>query len=181
MIFTIIVLITLRLNLMTMKEASSSGYAIFKIGNPDITITGEYVYVIDYTLKNAVNYFDDYDELYLNITGDGWTVPIKEASAKITTPGEITDQLCFTGPIDSTDSNCSFKSNSEKEVTISTGSQLNSREGLTVVLKMPKGTLEDTRGSQRIAFLASNLGILLPIPILLLLFTILKKKGGMRK
>jgi uncharacterized membrane protein YgcG len=163
------------------ERSSNSGYAIFKIGNPDITITGEYVYVIDYTLKNAINYFDDYDELYLNITGDGWTVPIKKASTKITTPGEITDQLCFTGPIDSTDSNCSFESTSEKEVTISTDSPLNAREGLTIVLKMPKGTLEDTRGSQRIAFLVSNLGILLPIPVFFLLLSILRKKGKNEK
>jgi len=159
------------------KRSNSSGYAIFQIGNPDITITGEYVFVIDYTLKNAINYFDDYDELYLNITGDGWVVPIKKASARITTPGEITDKLCFTGPVGSTESNCSFESNSEKEVTISTDFQLNPREGLTVVLKMPKGTLEDTTGSQRIAFLLSNLGILLPILVFFLLLAILKKKG----
>ena len=163
------------------KRSSKNGYAIFQIGDPDITVIGEYVYVIDYTLKNAINYFDDYDELYLNITGDGWVVPIKKATARVITPGEITDQLCFTGPVGSTESNCSFESNSEKEVTISTDFQLNSREGLTVVLKMPKGTLEDTTGSQRTAFLLSNLGILLPIPVFFLLLTILKKKGKNEK
>lgn len=163
------------------ERSSNSGYAIFQIGNPDITITGEYVYVIDYTLENAVNYFDDYDELYLNITGDGWTIPIKKVTAQITTPGEITDQLCFTGPIGSTNSNCSFESTSEKGISVSTDSQLNAREGLTVVLKMPNGTLEDTRESQRIAFLLSNLGILLPIPVFFLLLTILKKKGKNEK
>ncbi|KUK67157.1 MAG: hypothetical protein XD87_0294 [candidate division WS6 bacterium 36_33] len=163
------------------ERSSNNSYAIFKIGNPDVTITGEYVFVIDYTLKDAINYFDDYDELYLNITGDGWTVPIKKAITQITTPGEITDQLCFTGPIGSTEANCSFEPISKNEVTVSTNSQLNSREGLTVVLKMPKGTLEDTRGSQRIAFLLSNLGILLPVPVFFLLLTILKKKGKNEK
>jgi len=163
------------------ERSKDSGYAIFKIGNPDVTITGEYVYVIDYTLKDAINYFDDYDELYLNITGDGWTVPIKEASSQITTPGEIIDQLCFTGPIGSTESNCSFEPISKNEVGVFTNSQLNSREGLTVALKMPKGTLEDTTESQRIAFLVSNLGILLPIPVFFLLLTILKKKGKNEK
>lgn len=163
------------------ERSSNNGYAIFKIGNPDITITGEYVYVIEYTLKDAVNYFDDYDELYLNITGDGWTVPIEKATAQIITPGEITDQLCFTGPIGSTESNCSFESTSEKEIILSTDSQLNSREGLTVVLKMPKGTLEDTTGSQRIAFLLSNIGILIPVPVFFLLLTILKKNGKNKK
>ena len=110
------------------ERSKDSGYAIFKIGNPDVTITGEYVYVIDYTLKDAINYFDDYDELYLNITGDGWTVPIKEATSQITTPGEITDQLCFTGPIGSTESNCSFEHISENGVSVSTDSQLQEKD-----------------------------------------------------
>ena len=36
-----------------------SGYIVIKVGNPDSTITGEYVYIIDYKLRNAVNYFED--------------------------------------------------------------------------------------------------------------------------
>lgn len=163
------------------ERSSKSGYAIFKIGNPDVTIQGEYVYVIEYTLRNAINYFDDYDELFLNITGIGWDVPINEASSQITVPGEITDKVCFTGPLASTLSNCSFVEVSEEEVIVSTDGELNSFEGLTVALKMPKGTLEDTTGRQRIAFLISNIGLLLPIPIFFLLRNILKKKGKNRK
>jgi uncharacterized membrane protein YgcG len=163
------------------ERSSKSGYAIFKIGNPDVTIQGEYVYVIEYTLRNAVNYFDDHDELYLNITGQGWNVPIKEATANIKVPGEITDQLCFTGPIGSTLSNCSFESVSEEEVNITVDSELTAFEGYTVALKMPKGTLQDTTGRQRIAFLLSNIGILLPIPVFFFLLSILKKKGKNKK
>jgi uncharacterized membrane protein YgcG len=163
------------------ERSSKSGYAIFKIGDPDITIQGEYVYIIEYTLRNAINYFDDYDELYLNITGTGWNVPIKKASAKIKVPGEMTDQVCFTGPVDSTLSNCSFEFVSDQEVVVSVDEELATFEGYTVVLKMPKGTLKDTRGRQRIAFLLSNIGILLPIPVFLFLLKILKKKGKNEK
>jgi uncharacterized membrane protein YgcG len=163
------------------ERSSKSGYAIFKIGDPDITIQGEYVYIIEYTLRNAINYFDDYDELYLNITGTGWNVPIKKASAKIKVPGEMTDQVCFTGPVDSTLSNCSFEFVSDQEVVVSVDEELATFEGYTVVLKMPKGTLKDTRVRQRIAFLLSNIGILLPIPVFLFLLKILKKKGKNEK
>ncbi len=163
------------------ERSSKSGYAIFKIGDPDVTIQGEYVYVIEYTLRNAVNYFDDYDELYLNITGQGWNVPIKEAYANIKVPGEITDQICFTGPVGSTLSNCTFEDVSEEEVTVIVNSELASFEGYTIALKMPKGTLEDTTGRQRIAFLISNIGILLPVPVFFFLLSILKKKGKNRK
>lgn len=163
------------------ERSSKRGYAIFKIGNPDITIHGEYVYIIEYTLRNAVNYFEDYDELYLNVTGLGWNIPIKNAHANITVPGEITDKLCFSGPIDSTISDCSFEAVSENEVNVSVDTELGAFEGYTVVLKMPKGTLEDTTGRQRIAFLLSNIGILLPVPVFFFLLTILKKKGKNKK
>jgi uncharacterized membrane protein YgcG len=163
------------------ERESKSGYVIFRIGNPDVTITGEYVYVIDYVLKDAVNYFDDHDELFLNITGSGWNVPIQEAYANIEVPGEITERVCFTGPEGSTVSECSFEEIGEKETKLSIDSPLGSFEGYTVVIKMPKGTLDDTRGRQRIAFLLSNIGLLLPIPVFIYLLSIIKKKGSNKK
>lgn len=163
------------------ERSRRSGYAIFRIGQPDVTIRGEYVYVIEYTLRSAINYFDDYDELYLNITGDGWDVPIKEARAEINVPGEITDRICFTGPAGSILSNCSFETVSDEEVKVSADSELSAFEGLTVTLKMPKGTLEDTTARQRIAFLISNIGLLLPVPVFFLVSKVVKKKGKNRK
>jgi uncharacterized membrane protein YgcG len=163
------------------ERSSKSGYAIFKIGDPDITIQGEYVYVIDYTLKNAVNYFDDHDELYLNITGNGWAVPILSATANIKLPGNIDDQICFTGAVSSTESMCTFEKVNEKEVNVTVDRPLDGFEGYTVALKMPKGTLDDTRGRQMIAFLLTNIGILLPIPIFIYVKSLVNKKGKNKK
>ena len=39
---------------------------------------------IDYTVRNGVRYFDDYDEFYWNVTGNDWPVPIDHASAFVT-------------------------------------------------------------------------------------------------
>jgi uncharacterized membrane protein YgcG len=163
------------------ERSSKSGYAIFKIGDPDITIQGEYVYVINYTLKNAVNYFDDHDELYLNITGNGWNVPIKNATATIKVPGKIEDQICFTGVVGSTSSDCTFEKVNENETAVTVSKPLESFEGYTVALKMPKGSLADTRVKQMIAFLISNVGILLPIPTFIYLRAFLRKKGKNKK
>ncbi len=158
-----------------------SGYIVIKVGNPDSTITGEYVYIIDYKLRNAVNYFEDHDELFLNITGNGWSVPIIGAYATIEVPGDITDRICFTGTSSSTESECSFEGISKRKVKLSTNSLLNSFEGYTVALKMPKGTLDDIRGKQRVAFILSNLGLLLPIPTFVFLISLLEKKGKNKK
>lgn len=163
------------------ERESKSGYAILRIGNPDVTITDGYVYVIDYKLVNAVNYFDEYDELFLNLTGSGWNVPIVEAYANIEVPNKITDKVCFTGPDGSTLSECTFEEIDENKVKLSVNSSLSSYEGYTVALKMPKGTLDDTRARQTVQFLLANIGLLLPIPIFFFLSSIVKKKGTNKK
>jgi uncharacterized membrane protein YgcG len=163
------------------ERSSKSGYAIFKIGDPESTIQGEYVYVIDYTLKNAVNYFDEYDELYLNITGNGWSVPIIQAVSNIKVPGSITDKICYTGLAGSTESNCTFEQVNDTEINLSSNTLLGNLEGLTVAVKMPKGTLEDTSRRQLFALLIANIGILLPIPTFIFLSGIVKKKGKNKK
>ena len=46
----------------TYSSSINNGYKIFQIGEEGTYIQGHYVYVIDYTLKYAVNYFPDHDE-----------------------------------------------------------------------------------------------------------------------
>src|SRR3954463_10430513 len=52
-----------------------------KIGDPDQTISGEHTYDIVYRVRGAMNAFTDHDELYWNVVGNEWTVPIEKASA----------------------------------------------------------------------------------------------------
>jgi len=158
------------------ERSSENGYTIFQIGDSETTITGEYVFVIDYTIQNMINYFDDHDELYINITGNGWEVPINQAYAQIKVPGDITEKVCFTGIGGSSDSNCTFQDVDSKEVKISSNSSLDVYEGLTVAIKMPKGTLEDTTKKQKVEMILANIGVFLPIPVFFLLNSIVKRK-----
>src|SRR5947208_2333057 len=52
-----------------------------KIGDPNKTLSGRQTYVIAYTVAGALNGFADHDELYWNVTGQQWAVPITEAGA----------------------------------------------------------------------------------------------------
>jgi len=163
------------------EKSLESGYTRFKIGEAETLIEGEYVYVIKYTMKNAVNYFDDHDELYLNIAGNLWEVPIQKLTTTITVPGEITEKICYTGITGSTQSDCTFKDISETETSITLTKPLDIGEDLTVAISMPKGTLKDVRGAQTVAFLLSNIGLLLPIPTLVVGLMLIKKNGKGRK
>lgn len=163
------------------EKSFENGYTRFKIGDADNFVEGEYVYVIKYTMKNAVNYFDDHDELYLNVTGNYWNVPIQKLSVNITVPGEITNKICYTGLNGSTDSNCKFKDISKKETSITLEKPLNPNEGLTIGISTPKGTLRDVRGAQAMAFLFSNIGLLLPVPTLIIGLHLINKGGKNKK
>ena len=46
---------------------------------------------IEYTVSDALRFFDDHDEFYWNVTGDEWPMSIAEASAHITLPNGTSD------------------------------------------------------------------------------------------
>ena len=55
---------------------------------------------ITYTVQNGVRFFDDHDELYWNVTGNDWPVPIDNASALVVFPDSASGSLraqAFTG------------------------------------------------------------------------------------
>jgi hypothetical protein len=80
------------------------------VGDPDRKVSGLQTYVISYTAYGALRYFDDHDEVYWNVTGNGWEVPIERVSATIRLPDATEPAAirlkCFTGPEGSTDQNC---------------------------------------------------------------------------
>ena len=50
--------------------------------------------VLRYRATNALRFFDDHDELYWNVTGDEWDVPIERAIAVVRLPSEIGRASC---------------------------------------------------------------------------------------
>lgn len=112
---------------------------LVKIGKADTTITGPHAYTISYTIKNGIgSNYEDHDEIYWNITGNEWEVPIQKASGKLTTDFKVlpTKVVCFTGEVGLTSQDCSFN----QQLVVQTKSSLNAYEGLTVVWGFEKGT-----------------------------------------
>ena len=42
-----------------------------------------------YRVANGLRFFDEHDELYWNVTGDEWEIPIEIASARVRLPAGI--------------------------------------------------------------------------------------------
>jgi uncharacterized membrane protein YgcG len=161
---------------MSMYERSDSmGWVELKIGNPNRTITGSYVYVIDYTLQDAgISYFDTHDEVYFNAIGPGWQVPIVEANATITTFMEPTERVCYTGEEGSEEQNCQF-TESDGSLLLSTTETLQPYEGLTFAFKFPPDSIKDRSTQIWLGIIASNMGILLPFLVGIFFYSKLKK------
>ncbi|MFA6394186.1 MAG: DUF2207 domain-containing protein [Patescibacteria group bacterium] len=58
----------------------------WKIGDPDIEVSGVNYYRIKYRVKNAIRFNDDFDELYWNLSGNFWDLEIDNFQAKIILP-----------------------------------------------------------------------------------------------
>ena len=60
-----------------------------KIGDSDVYVSGMQHYIIEYQVKRALNFFDDYDELYWNVTGNDWITPIRQSKVTISFPKSV--------------------------------------------------------------------------------------------
>lgn len=157
-------------------ETSKTNKSIqLKIGHPDRTITGSHLYQISYKVSGALTYFQDHDELYWNITGNEWPVPIELATTSVSYPKEIElsriQLRCFTGPSGSRSSDCSYELKDEK--ASSTANQtLNPEEGLTIVFGFPKGYVSTLEPVPFVTFLQTWYGKILTQIFIWLLITL---------
>jgi uncharacterized membrane protein len=137
----------------------SNGTRVY-IGDRDVYLPkGFYDYQISYRSSRQLGFFDDFDELYWNVTGSGWAFEIRQASARVILPGTA-DNLSltgYTGPQGATEQNLDFRRIDENRAYFVTTRSLAAREGLTIVMGWPKGLIpEPDAAQQRAWFLADN-------------------------
>jgi uncharacterized membrane protein len=143
------------------------------VGDPDKTVMGIHTYRITYSVLRGILNFKDHDELYWNVTGNEWTVPIQMVKSIVHLPaGAVSDTLqtaCFTGAYGSTEKNCALKTDISS-VTFTTTKSLGVREGLTIVLGLPKGIfIEPTLWQQILWFVQDNWVVFVPFIVFFIL------------
>jgi uncharacterized membrane protein len=113
---------------------------------------------IQYSVSDALRFFDDHDELYWNVTGDEWDIPIQAASARIILPENTTNIRAnvFTGAYRSRAQNADAEIVGNG-VEVHTREPLRLHEGLTVAVAFDKGFVQEPTPASRLAlFLRSN-------------------------
>lgn len=121
--------------------SKSGDYLKIKIGDAEKFVTGQKTYVIQYKVSGAITYFSDHDEIYWNLTGDEWEVPINSFKSSISLPEGTNENntrfVCYTGARGSTSQDCKT-AYIDGKVVVSMDKGLNPREGVTVSVSFPK-------------------------------------------
>lgn len=155
----------------------SRGVRVY-VGSADRLLpTGEYSYTIVYRTHRQIGYFDDHDELYWNVTGNGWIFAIDEVSATVTLPGAVASgdivMEGYTGRRGSKGQDYAVTVE-DGVASIRSTRVFNSEEGLTLVVSWPKGVVIEPTSVERVGYLLQdNLGLLLALLTLLVALTYL--------
>ncbi len=135
--------------------------------------------VLTYRVANGLKFFDDHDELYWNITGDEWDVPIERASARIVLPVGATGvrALALTGAYGSREQAAGVEIMGPI-VSMQMRRALGFREGLTAVVGWDKGLVKEPGPLARAGFfLRSNWPFLIPLGTLAIMFSLWYSRG----
>jgi uncharacterized membrane protein YgcG len=134
------------------KQRSRGDFVEVRIGDPDVTVTGEREYRIRYRVGRGLLYFDDHDELYWNATGNEWPVTIEAATASVALPAgtaaSVAKHACFAGPAGSTLADCRASEDGDT-LHFATLGELGPGSGLTIVVGLPKGFLPEPSALRR--------------------------------
>lgn len=158
-----------------------------RIGSEDVLVSGVKTYVISYRMERIMNYLDTHDELYWNVTGNGFPVPIAIASARVYYPADLKREeagiVCYAGMLGSKAPCASAGHFSEKAGDAVSGADfiarnLSAGEGLTVAASMPKGAVyQPTREEALRNALLDNLVLFVPFFVLIAASYVWRMRG----
>ena len=147
-------------------ESIGNGKRI-RIGDADVFLeSGSHTYEIGYTTTRQLGFFDDFDELYWNVTGNGWTFAIDHALAIIRLPpgARIIDHAAYTGAQGEGGRDFRVIAANGSEYRAETVRRLGPEEGFTVAVSWQKGIVAAPTQSQAARWwLWDNAGIFMLI------------------
>lgn len=137
---------------------------------------------ISYDVLGAILFFKDHDELYWNVTGTEWPVPIRRARALVTLPagvqGTRINYTAFTGAYGASEKNVTASPAGGNTIVFETTAPLNYKEGLTIVCGWPKGIVKPVPAPLKFFwFMTDNWYVFVPFLVFSMMFILWRKKG----
>jgi len=153
-------------------------YLKLKVWVPGANNTTKTV-VLHYRAENGLRFFEDHDELYWNLTGDEWDVPIEAVSARIDLPAGVSGvrAIAFDGAYGSTSQNAEVGIDG-RSVSVTMARPLGFHEGVTAVVGWDKGVVtEPSAVAEAAGFLASNWPLGIPVLVFFGMLTLWRRVG----
>jgi uncharacterized membrane protein YgcG len=128
------------------QKSQGNGVRVY-IGKKDRFLPqGEYTYALTYQTTRQLGFFEEHDELYWNVTGNGWDFPIDEATCTVTLPAGVPSGEFrldgYTGVFGSQEQAVEIAAGEDGRARFRATRPMAMREGLTVVVGWPKGFVE---------------------------------------
>lgn len=144
-------------------EGLSNGKRI-RIGSADVFLDpGIHVYEIQYRTTRQLGFFSGYDELYWNVTGNGWTFPILATTAVVRLPpgAKILQHAVYTGYQGENGHDFKVFNATGNEYRAVATRNLAPGEGMTVAVAWQKGIVAAPSQAQQYSwFLRDNAGFM---------------------
>ncbi len=129
-----------------------AGIVRIRIGDADVMLPRTtHSYEIVYETDRQIRFFESHDEFYWNVTGNAWDFPILESSADIRLPAGVAaeDVTFYTGAFGSTEQQARAERLEDGNlIRVTSSRRFQPREGLTVAIAMPKGSIAPPTAAQ---------------------------------
>jgi uncharacterized membrane protein YgcG len=159
----------------TSREGHFLKYKIRVPGARDATR----VVLLHYRAENGLRFFPEHDELYWNVTGDEWDIPIEAAAARITLPPAATGlrAIAFNGAYGATAQDAVVETEGTT-VRVTLPQPLGFHEGLTAVVGWNPGVVaRPTETDRAIDFAESNWPLAIPPAVFLIMLALWSRVG----
>jgi uncharacterized membrane protein YgcG len=154
-------------------KSLSNGIRIY-VGKRDAFISpGLHTFTLTYRTDRQLGFFDQHDELYWNVTGNGWSFQIDQARAEVILPARIEPlkSTAYTGPQGSREQAFERSYSESGNIVFKTTRTLKPREGLTIVVAWPKGFVSEPSTADNLSYSAKrNAGFLIAVTAFVVLF-----------
>ena len=114
---------------------------VIRIGSPSDPFEGaqQQTYVVKYRLAHVANGFPDHAELFWNVTGGRFELPVDSVKVTVRGPAAVTDARCFQGADRSADP-CAAQAG---QTATYSATGLGPREQVTIVASFPASAITD--------------------------------------
>lgn len=137
-------------------EDRANGKRIY-LGRADFLVpSGEHVYTLSYSTTRQLGFFADHDEMFWNVTGNGWIFYMDHASASVRLPGNVPANQVrlggYTGPQGSRAQNLTISGQRDGSYSFVVEGPFRPNDGLTILLTWPKGFVAAPTGQDKLRY-----------------------------